>query len=1700
MNTRLLAQYKVDLVCPRSDVVFVVVVGDLPVEPVSSHQAVQTLPVTEDMAQQTTPDMRHMTAQTAAADIGHLAVQTDKQLRAATGESSSMTTEPCGLWSDQVTRRNEDIEDMFLASGEKLELEKKRLAELESKFKSEAEARLEALSVHSDRISALERKQVQLIGYIDDKEQELLPSQSERVTPIGKSGSEESLLSLKGAGKRVRKNSSSQSPEGSGRETTPPPRSAHPCSSAEVPSGMTPSRAKTPPKFRTSPIAESVTARLYKSKNGRRPEETDGSPQKKPASKQNAKSNDHTTSSKSDPVRPTNKSSVSPDGPKSPSHGRLAVPGLQRSFSTKLHLSSSNLASVPESSGEMSEAPEELSSSLPELSQSLPTSQYFDMISEQPRCHSHANLSLPPHDDVDTVSCAGQPSSSETRVTAPVHPNHSVPYHISSKCSQHHDPSMRKAKSDASPLSYHVALKSLRGPSNTGRDRPPAEGGQRCDNPVSPVAKATPARKVASQSKESSASTIHAPVQWNSSTRPSVPTKACKHDPVSTMRSQRGDGKDRCSKSQPLHPTGRTVTKQMSPRLGDMSPRSSGVSKQDTLLDYLASHRLPLDSVSVNANQTTKGRSNENKPQTDITRTLPEVGEEHWSVDRLRTLYPATHIESPDVIPRIAVPDITSSSPLKTHRSDGDQDSVQSSMKRDGSPVKEHKQKRRRSADIPVEIYIPGGVPISKRGGHSPQEADALFFDFTDSMQGLTGHVVMETPFGTPPGEMIVTDDWTKVIRRHGQKATDQQDKTHVHHTPAMVTARMTTGGSPFSAASSKHIWPTLADDYVSILDLKAEQMKDSEMAYRQSADQCTRSSDRKYTVPRQQKYFVPTDRQSNVPTDHKHTAPTNHEHTMPTGHEHTMSGDRHRHSMPSNHQHTVPTGHKHTMPTNHHHTVPVDHEHALPTDCHHSVSTEHIAPVDVQHTVPNQSQYPVQTGDQHTIPNHHQHTVPNECLHTVPTDLHHILPTDDQHTVPTDGQHTVPTASQHTVPMDCQHTVPDDGQHIVPAHGQHTVPTASQHTVPTVSQHTVPMDGQHTVPADGQHMVPTDGQHTVPVDGQHMVPTDGQHTVPADGQHMVPTDGQHTVPDDGQHTVPADGQHMVPTDGQHTVPADGQHMVPTDGQHTVPVDGQHTVPADGQHMVPTDGQHTVPVDGQHTVTADGQHMVPTDGQHTVPVDGQHMVPTDGQHTVPADGQHMVPTDGQHTVPVDGQHTVPADGQHMVPTDGQHTVSSDGQCTVPFDSQHTVPTDGQNTAQSALANSQQTGLTYSQHMVPNDGQHMVVPNDGQHMVVPNDGQHMVVLNDGQHMVVPNDGQHTVASASQGHKAAALSLLPGDSVVQGDNFTDDSLDEDIRQVVTNVTPQGKDDMPCSEPVTETQSRVCLTDAAAAPQQNLQHESQQIPHHEPQQRLQHEPHQEPQQTPQHEPQQTPHQEPQQRPQYEPQQATQEEPQKMLQEVPQLRPFQEPQLTSKEGLQHKPQDEPQQDESQHIPQKEQKQKPQEPQQRPSEEPLDTAPVQASVHALHQVAPPTEPQPPLPTSPLRVTHQTAQQSAPQQPQQRQTDMPPFSDDSLNDNSDQPASDTVLVSSGRDQPSITITPVGNGVTTTVVTPGELSQKHTACEHPVTSPPTWGQTVTTQPAVDGDMSVSVDGPLDTEELPTAETRQVIKLSSFRCFA
>ena len=1334
----------------------------MPTEPVSSHQAVQTLPVTEDMAQQTSPDTRHMTAQTAAADIGHLAVQTDKQLRAATGESSSMTTEPCAPWSDQVTRRNEDIEDMFLASGEKLELEKKRLAELESKFKSEAESRLEALSVHSDRISALERKQVQLIGYIDDKEQELLPSQSERETPIGKSGSEESLLSLKGAGKRVRKNSSSQSPEGSGRETTPPPWSAHPCSSAEVPSGMTPSRAKTPPKFRTSPIAESVTARLYKTKNGRKPEETDGSARKKPASKQKPTPNDHTTSAKSDPVRPANKSSVSPDGPKSPPHGRLVVPGLQRSFSTKLHLSSSNLASVPESSGEVTEAPEDLSLSLPELSQSLPTSQNFDMISEQPRCHSHANLSLPPHDDMDTVPCAGQPSSSETRVTAPVHPTRSVPYHISSKCSQHHDPSTRKAKPDASPLSYHVALKSLQSPSNAGRDRPPAEVGQRCDKPVSPVAKTTPARKFALQSRESSASTVHVPVQWNSST--SVPTKICKHDPKST-RSQRGDGKDQCSKS---HPTGRTVPRQMSPRLGDVSPHSSSVSKQDTLLDYLASHRLPLDGDSTNADQTTKGRCNENKPETDITRTLPEVGEEHWSVARLRTVYPATHIESPDVIPRIAVPDITSSSPLKTHRSDGDQDSVRSSVKRDGSPMK----KRRRSADIPVEIYIPGGVPVCKRGGHSPQEADALFFDFTDSMQGLTGHVVMETPFGTPPGEMIVTDDWTKVIRRHGQKATDQQDKTHVHHTPAMVTARMTTGGSPFSAASSKHIWPTLADDYVSILDLKAEQMKDSEMTYRQSADQCTRSADHRYTVPHQQKYFVPTDRQSNVPTDHKHTAPTNHEHSTPTGQEHTMSGDRLRHSMPSNHQHTVPTGHKHTMPTNHHHTVPVEHEHTLPTDCHHSVPTEHIAPVAQQHTVPNQCQYPVQTGGQHTIPNDHQHTIPN--------------------------------IDQHTVPNQCQHTVPSDGQHTVPSNGQHTVPFASQHTVSPHDQYTVPATSQQTVPTYGQHIVPSDGQ-------------------------------------------------------------------------------------------------------------------------------------------------------------------------------------------------------------------------------------------------------------------------------GHKGAALSLLPGDTVVQGDNFTDDSLDEDIRQVVTNVTPEGQEDTPCSEPVTETkvvscsecaQSRVCLTNAAAT-QQKPQQEPQQKPQHEPQQT----PHQEPQQRPQHEPQQTPHQEPQQRPQHELQHTPHQEPQQS--------PQHEPQQATREVLQ--------QDESQQRPQEEPKQSPQEPQQRPSEQPLDTAPVQAAVHAVHQVAPPTE-QPPLPTSPLRITYQTFPQSAPQQPQQRQTDMPPFSDDSLNDNSDQPASDTVLVSSGHDQPSITVTPVGTGVTTTVVTPGELSQKHTACEHRVTSPPTRGQTATSQPAVE---SGSIDGPLDTEEQPSAENRQVI---------
>ena len=1037
------------------------------VEPVSAHQAVQTLPATEDTAQQTTPDTRHMTAQTAA-DIGHLAIKTDRQLRIAVGESTSVTTEPARLLNqEEVIRKNKNIKDMFVASGEKLELEKKRLAELESKFKHEAEARLEALSVHSDRISALERKQVQLLGYIDDKEQGLQPSVSERVMPIGKSGSEESLTSVKSARKNVQKGGPSQqspSPEVTGRQTTPP-QSAHPCGSAEVSAqppvaGASPSRAKTPPKFCTSAVAESVTARLYKTKSARKQEEMDSVARKKPTSKPKPVPCDHTIRSQSVPA---NKSSVSSDGPKSPSHGRLAIPATPRSFSAKLHLSSSNLASVPESSREFSDAPEELSSSLPELSQSLPTSQYFDMISEQPRCRSQVNLAWSPHGTTDSVPC--WPSSSEVQMVRPVHPTLTVPYYM--KSSQPHDLSMRKTKpDDASPLSYHVALKSLRGPSNSvsGRDRPTDK---RCDKPASSVAKTRPTRKAALQAKgsvETPVSTRPAPRQWNVSTKPSIPTKVCKYDPAGLVVQSRGTQGSDCKEgtSKDLHSrtsdiSGRTVNRQMSPRPAEGSPHSSGVSRQDKLVDYLSSSRVPPASAPVKVNQPVTGRRSENEPRMsiDITRTLVEAdqwaSDGQWSVDSLHTLYPSgahsAHIESPDVIPRIAIPNFTSLSPLKTHRSEGDEVSVQSSIKRDSSPAKEHKQKRRRSADIPVEIYIPEGVPISSRGGHSSQQADDLFFDFTDSMQGLTGHVVMETPIGTPPGEMIVTDDWTKVIRRHGQKAAEQQDRTHVHHTPATVTARLTGKGTPFTAASSKHIWPRLADDYVSILDLKAEELRDSQLT-------CRQPTDHQHTVPPDRV----TDQQCTRPVDHKYIVPTNHQHTVPNEHQYTMS---------TNHQHTMSTDHQHTMPNDHQHTMPIEPQHTTPT--------KHTLPTAHQHILPMDSQHTMTTGLQHTIPTHNQHTKATDHQHIVPTDNQHTIPTDDRHTMPTDHQQTVPTHNQHTTPTDSQHPMPTDHQHTAPTAHQRILPKDSQHTMTTGLQHTIPTHNQHTKATDHQHIVPTD-------------------------------------------------------------------------------------------------------------------------------------------------------------------------------------------------------------------------------------------------------------------------------------------------------------------------------------------------------------------------------------------------------------------------------------------------------------------------------------------------------------------------------------------------------------------------------------------------------------------------------------------------
>ena len=276
----------------------------------------------------------------------------------------------------EVTQRHKSIEELFMATSEKLDQERKKIQTKEQEYRAEDKGRLDSVVRQKELMEQLEHKQKQLLMYIEEKEHEGLPD-SERVEPLGESCSEESLNSAKGyarptkASKSKKTSATHNRPVDSistqaqvhssyasplstpqSRERSPRPQGTRNLRTSQADSSLIHEK-RSSPKLRTSSIAEKVTARLYQPDQSRRGQSPDHSPQSWTSSK-NSKSHSAPGPLRVPALSPHRHDPTKKTQAKDSSHGKRPaqsdprLPQLMVS-NPRLRQSTSSLASVPES-------------------------------------------------------------------------------------------------------------------------------------------------------------------------------------------------------------------------------------------------------------------------------------------------------------------------------------------------------------------------------------------------------------------------------------------------------------------------------------------------------------------------------------------------------------------------------------------------------------------------------------------------------------------------------------------------------------------------------------------------------------------------------------------------------------------------------------------------------------------------------------------------------------------------------------------------------------------------------------------------------------------------------------------------------------------------------------------------------------------------------------------------------------------------------------------------------------------------------------------------------------------------------------------------------------------------------------------------------------------------------------------------------
>ena len=345
-------------------------------------------------------------SQTACPDLGSLAIQTESQLSHVLGRESHFANVGPDISShrhsidgqrkslahtelllqvtekekeSELSKKMQDIEEMFLADSEKLALQKRRIEEKEKEYKTKTAAELDAIQNQTDIIDKLDHKQQQLIMYIEEQQHEMSSPDYERAAPIGASCSDDSIqIGARGytrptrsSSLRHKRTSSEPAAELStpviGGKTgkshprgsmTPPPRASTPGSRGTTPPPGRDVRPKSLPlnphskpkgKEKTTVLGKlgqklgQVTDRLHpSSKKG-----TNGSKKINPE-KGGEKTSERRSRSNAEPLHTRSQSAPI----LASSHGKgnaHLVSNTIRAMSPRLRLSSSSLASVPES-------------------------------------------------------------------------------------------------------------------------------------------------------------------------------------------------------------------------------------------------------------------------------------------------------------------------------------------------------------------------------------------------------------------------------------------------------------------------------------------------------------------------------------------------------------------------------------------------------------------------------------------------------------------------------------------------------------------------------------------------------------------------------------------------------------------------------------------------------------------------------------------------------------------------------------------------------------------------------------------------------------------------------------------------------------------------------------------------------------------------------------------------------------------------------------------------------------------------------------------------------------------------------------------------------------------------------------------------------------------------------------------------------